>query len=187
MIFIFTRLGVPESPTLVNINTDTYQLVTLNTILFSMKRVFKFTTITNNLLLHNIDLLHVNEGGSEFWKIRSLINTAFLPRVIMIPFNYSLGDTVSKTVPLLSSNGSIRYDRDYYGASIRAYINILPQYTYLGCVKYALYAIFVINDEIHKFVDKISSEQISSSFTFPNVKYGIERNKSNKGFFMNVI
>ncbi len=135
----------------------------------------------NGLLFNNpIDLLSVECIGTDFWIIKTFIEQCkhyniSSPNVIVVRYNYILGPHKSVAVPYTKTKKD--NDINYTGASLKAYCNILKDYVFIGCVKFAMAGFFVRRDVIIK--NKLNDDtffqdaNIDQCFSYPNVLYGM--------------
>ena len=133
------------------------------------------------LLFNNpIDLLSVECMNTDFWIIKTYIEQCKKfdmtpPNVIVTRYNYILGPHKSVAVPYTKTRKD--NDMNYTGASLMAYCNILKDYVFIGCVKFALSGFFVRRDVILKnklnHDDFFQQANIDHCFSYPNVSYGM--------------
>ena len=125
-----------------------------------------------------IDLLAVECKATDFWLIKTFMEQCMeynysLPNVVVVRYNYILGPTLSLAVPYSTSKKN--NDINYTGASLKAYCNILKDYTFIGCLKFALAGFFIKTSLMkHSNLD-LEDANIEDTFKYPNVVYGMEK------------
>ena len=152
-----------------------------------VKSLFK----DNALVFNNpIDLLAVECKATDFWLIKTFIEQCkeygcSLPNVVVVRHNYILGPTRSIAVPYSTTKKS--NDMNYSGGSLKAYCNILKDYTFVGCLKYALAGFFIKTSVIQQH-GGFSEANIDDVFKYPNVVHGMNKRwpESEKKFWITI-
>jgi hypothetical protein len=122
-----------------------------------------------------LDLLCIDVDNSvEYWLLKEYQKNAIVkPRVICVKYNYILGKEHAITAPYTANIDGI-FDTDYRGTSLKGFQNVLHDYVFIGCLKFALMGFFVLKSEIKdQFKDLIPEADIDYCFSYPNVQYGI--------------
>lgn len=111
--------------------------------------------------LGNIDLLSFDMDGVDYWILKKIIQSKLInPRVIILECHDIIPHHLSLTVPYKKNfSGWNEYawkGPNWSGASISAFIKILPNYNFIGTEKRGFNACFVRNDINQKGLQKIT-------------------------------
>ncbi len=105
----------------------------------------------NNIISKNgfsgeIDLLSLDVDGIDYWLWDSL--QAVSPRVVLVEYQDCFLADEAVTVPYSPDFNRFKYHRDYFGASLAAFVKLAQQRNYrlVGCNRYGYNAFFVRND-----------------------------------------
>jgi hypothetical protein len=124
----------------------------------------------------NIDLLSLDMDGVDYWILKKLLDTNTInPRVIVLEYQDIIGYKLSITVPYADNfNGWTDnwHGPNYCGASLKAFINLLKNYRFVGCNEYGFNAFFVRNDEISDFLPEEKDFE-KNVFHFEKCKFGM--------------
>lgn len=143
----------------------------------AVKKLFASNAFT---FCNPVDFLSVECKATDFWIIKTFIEQCkelniSLPNVVVVRYNYILGPQKSLVVPYTTNKNN--NDINYTGASLQAYNNILKDYVFIGCLKYALAGFFVKRDLIVSQSlqrDPLFQEaNVDHAFAYPNVIYGM--------------
>jgi hypothetical protein len=119
---------------------------------YNLKAMCSFITVRNvnelfqgNGITGDIGLLSIDIDGNDYW-IWNHIST-ISPRIVIVEYNSRLGVVKSITVPYDENfvRGNAHYSMIYYGASLRALVNLGRRkgYAFVGCNSNGVNAFFV--------------------------------------------
>ena len=154
---------------------------------------------SSNFVFKNIDLLAVECIGTDFWILKTFMEQCTRlsfskPNVIVVRYNYIMGPTKSIAVPYINNiNKQKNININYTGASLQAYISILKDYVFIGCIRLAFSGFFIKRSLIcgnSKLMNDafFSEANIDYCFSYPNVVYGMKKRWPlvNKKFWLTV-
>ena len=134
----------------------------------TVKIDLQFLTVENiNQVFHDndctgeIDLLSIDIDGNDYWIWESI--SVVNPRVVVVEYNASFGDSRSVTVPY--EPDFYRFNKHksgwYHGVSLKALERLakVKGYDLVGCNSDGVNAFFVRTDISKKFLQKVTSEE----------------------------
>lgn len=134
------------------------------------------STIEKLKIPKKIGLLSIDIDGIDYWVLKNITN--LIPMIIVCEYNSIFGKNKSITVPYKKNffRTSEHHSNLFYGASIKAYINLLKKknYHFLGTNSAGNNAFFIHNDYSNKAKKIIYNNKIFMS------KFREGRNKKNK-------
>lgn len=126
-------------------------------------------------LPNNIDLLITDIDGNDYWVLKSIIDSGIRPRVICVEYQDILGPNRSVTIPYNPNFNHQHYDcwqgPNYCGASLRAFINLLKDYAFVGCEALGFNGFFVLRTELNSLKEMTD---ITPCFEIPKVIFGMK-------------
>lgn len=112
----------------------------------------------NELCTEDVDFFSLDIDGNDVHVLAAL---KARPRVICVEYNYLFPPPDVVVIPY---NPQHRYGSDnYYGGSLQAYVQTLPDYRLVCCNAAGLNAFFVRRDHAHEFVE-YTPEQLYQPF-----------------------
>jgi len=106
-----------------NLVTFVNGLITTDNVVIILDAMSKFK--------NNIDLLIITLKGNDYWILKKILDSNIIkPRIIMIEYVKTIGPIYSIAVPYDYEFDSKKYDQEYYGASLKAYVKLLKEYCY---------------------------------------------------------
>ncbi|MFC1894314.1 hypothetical protein ACFLYH_00005 [Candidatus Dependentiae bacterium] len=147
----------------------------LDTCIVGPKIVHKWITKDNinSMLLENgingeIDFFSLDMDGVDYWVWKEL--SAVQPRVVVVEFHNIWGSEKSVTVPYASDFDRFKYNKDFMGASLTAFVKLGKQkgYRLVGCNKYCFNAFFIKNGIEEDLFPELSPEECFSIYAQPN-------------------
>ncbi len=136
--------------------------------------------ITNNCDFE-VDILSLDIDGIDYWVLKN-IPEALSPKIYIIEYNSIFGDELEVTVPNIKnfSRESYHHSRTCYGASLRAYINLMDKkgYYLIGVNRLRNNAFFILK----KYKKEIYFKNIHELSLKEATNYLFRESRNSKGF-----
>jgi hypothetical protein len=140
-----------------------------------------------------LGLLSIDIDGNDYWVLKSLDLKKFKPKIIICEYNSLFGNKFSLTIPYSENFNRENFsnsDRIYYGASIKAFVDLLSknEYSFLGSNKNANNLFFVSKEfESYFEIQTIHSAYKKNKFReFDNEDFDIAQRKLDKKKFFDL-
>jgi len=90
--------------------------------------------ISSFLKKRKLDLMSIDLDGNDYWILKCLSLNVFRPKILICEYNSIFGNKIGVTVPYqedFNRNINKKYSKVYYGASIKALVNLADSKGYL--------------------------------------------------------
>ena len=169
-----------------------YKKVAYNTNLWkgNLKIVSIFINSTNvkKILLENcsfkVDLISIDIDGIDYWVLKEFPDMH--PKIFVVEYNHVFGPNLEVTVPNISNFSREKYHHSFlcYGASLKAYINLMNEkgYYFLGVNRLRNNAFFISK----RYPKEIYFPKINNLTDF-ELTNGIFRESRSRNRFLNYL
>lgn len=123
--------------------------------------------LEENGTIGEIDLLSLDIDGVDYWIWDAI--QVIKPRVVVVEFQNYWGHQRSVTVPYKSDFNRFDGHKDFYGASLSAFVKLAASkgYRLVGCNRYVFNAFFVKNGEGEELLPAVSAQSCFDSYFQP--------------------